>query len=214
MRSEDIAKYLLEHPEFFDEYAELLTSLEVPHPHGTHAIPLSERQVLSLRDKSRLLEGKLRELVQFGESNDVISDRVHRMSLALLAAEDAPSIVDHVQHSLREDFGVPAVALRVWGVNALAGRAQGADVSQEVRVFAGSLSGPYFSDQAMFESASWFDGTLEQPQAFVYVPLRGEHPLGLLAMGSPDPARFTPDMGTLYLTRLGELVSAALGRHV
>jgi uncharacterized protein YigA (DUF484 family) len=44
-RAEEIAKYLQEHPEFFEEYADLLTSVYVPHPHGSHAIPLSERQV-------------------------------------------------------------------------------------------------------------------------------------------------------------------------
>jgi uncharacterized protein YigA (DUF484 family) len=214
MRSEDVAKYLLEHPEFFDEYADLLTSVEVPHPHGGHAIPLSERQVLSLRDKSRVLERKLRELVQFGESNDVISDRVHRISLALLAAIDAPGLVACVRRDLREDFGVPAVALRVWAVDALAGTAEGEEVSQEVRAFAESLSGPYFSERAMFESAAWFDGGSDDLRAFVYVPLRTERPLGALAMASPDPARFTPDMGTLYLTRLGELVSMALKRYV
>jgi hypothetical protein len=213
MQSQDVAKYLLEHPEFFDEYAELLTSIEVPHPYGGHAIPLSERQVLSLRDKSRLLEGKLRELVQFGESNDVISDRVHRISLALMAAPDAPGLVACVRRNLREDFGVPAVALRVWGVEALAGTAEADDVSDEVRVFAESLSSPYFSERPMFDSAAWFDGADAELRAFVYVPLRAERPLGVLAMASPDPARFTPDMGTLYLTRLGELVSMALKRY-
>lgn len=215
MRSQDVAKYLLEHPEFFDEYAELLTSIEVPHPRGGHAIPLSERQVLSLRDKSRVLEGKLRELVQFGESNDVISDRVHRISLALMAAPDAAGLVACVHRNLREDFGVPAAALRVWGVPALAGMAQADAISEEARVFAESLSSPYFSERPMFESAAWFEGLDMELElhAFVYVPLRAERPLGVLAMASPDPARFTPDMGTLYLTRLGELLSMALMRY-
>lgn len=213
MRSQDVAKYLLEHPEFFDEYAELLTAVEVPHPRAGHAIPLSERQVLSLRDKSRVLEGKLRELVQFGETNDVISDRVHRLSLALLAAPDAPGVVASVRRILREDFGVPAAALRVWGVPALAGAAEAEALSEEARVFAESLSSPYFSERAMFESAAWFEDAGAELRAYVYVPLRTERPLGVLAMASPDPARFAPDMGTLYLTRLGELVSMALARH-
>jgi uncharacterized protein YigA (DUF484 family) len=213
MQSQDVAKYLLEHPEFFDEYAELLASVEVPHPYGGHAIPLSERQVLSLRDKSRMLEGKLRELVQFGESNDVISDRVHRMSLTLLAAADAPGLVACVRRNLREDFGVPAAALRIWGVAALDGTAEATEVSAEARVFAESLTGPYFSEGPMFDSAAWFESATAPLRAFVYVPLRAERSLGVLAMASPDPARFTPDMGTLYLTRLGELVSMALKRY-
>jgi uncharacterized protein YigA (DUF484 family) len=37
---------------------------------------------------------------------------------------------------------------------------------------------------------------------------------GLLALASEDPQRFFPEMGTLYLKRLAELISAALARHV
>ena len=32
-------------------------------------------------------------------------------------------------------------------------------------------------------------------------------------MGSEDPQRFYPEMGTIYLVQLGELVSAALKRY-
>ena len=50
-------------------------------------------------------------------------------------------------------------------------------------------------------------------RSFVYVCLRAERPFGLLVLASPDADRFTRDMGILYLTRLGELVSMALRRH-
>jgi uncharacterized protein YigA (DUF484 family) len=35
----------------------------------------------------------------------------------------------------------------------------------------------------------------------------------MLALASEDPTRFYAGMGTLYLQRLGELLSAALERH-
>lgn len=213
MQPEQVAKYLQDHPEFFDEYADLLATVYVPHPYGGHAIPLSERQVLSLRDKSRMLEGKLRELVHFGETNDVISDRMHRLALALMAAGDAPALLACVNHSLHDDFGVPGVALRIWGGGAVPAPPEGEEVSQEVRVFAQSLSSPYFSDRPMFETGAWFGPVGDGLQSFVYVPLRTEQPLGVLALASQDPERFTADMGTLYLTRLGELVSMALKRY-
>ena len=52
MRQEEVAKYLKDHPEFFDDYAELLSSVQVRHPYGGRAIPLSERQVLALRERT------------------------------------------------------------------------------------------------------------------------------------------------------------------
>jgi uncharacterized protein YigA (DUF484 family) len=213
MRAEDVAKYLHDHPQFFDEYAELLSTIHVAHPYGGHAIPLAERQVLSLRERGRALEGKLRELVQFGEENDTTSDRLHRVTLALLAAEDRVALLGVLYASLREEFDIAAVAVRLWPRcgNGIDAGPENEPVSEEARVFADSLLDPYFSAQPMFESAAWFPG---QPvlASLVYVPLRAQETLGVLALGSTDATRFRPDMGTLYLMRLGELLSAALQR--
>jgi hypothetical protein len=213
-RAEEVAKYLQEHPEFFSEYADLLSSIHVPHPHGDHAIPLSERQLLSLRERSRALEGKLRELVQFGEENDLISDRVHRFALAMMGARDLTSLLQSLYHSLHEDFGVPGVALRLWWRQPGADRPEAAPIGDEARVFAESLTNPYFSDSAMFESRAWFGPMAEDFRSFVYVCLRAEQPFGVLALASTDAERFTKDMGILYLARLGELASSALRRHM
>lgn len=214
LRAEDVAKYLADHPEFFHEYSELLATVQVPHPYGSHAIPLSERQVLTLRERSRALEGKLRELVQFGEENDTISDQVHRISLALLRARDLEALLDAIEQSMHEDFQVPATALRIWGAQAGAPRPEFAPVSEEARVFAESLTDPYFGQAPLFDTATWLDAG-EAIASTVYVPLRAAGKLlGVIALGSPDAGRFTADMGTLYLVRLGELISAALERHL
>jgi len=39
-----MAHYLKQHPEFFEEYADLLATIFIPHPHGGRAIPISERK--------------------------------------------------------------------------------------------------------------------------------------------------------------------------
>jgi len=209
-----VAKFLKDHPEFFDDYAELLSTVQVQHPYGGRAIPLSERQVLALRERSRALEGKLRELVQFGEENDTTSDRVHRLSLALLAAPDLGGLIQAIDISLREDFTVPEVALRLWGVNQVDAGPEFDPVSEEARVFAEALATPYFCDRPMFESSGWFSAQAEDLRSLVYLPLRVDRPFGLLALGSPDPRRFSPDMGTLYLVRIAELISMALRRQL
>jgi uncharacterized protein YigA (DUF484 family) len=37
---------------------------------------------------------------------------------------------------------------------------------------------------------------------------------GVLVLGSRDPQRFRPDMGTVYLARLGDLLMAGVARHL
>jgi len=213
MKSEEVFYYLKEHPEFFEEYADFLSSMQIPHPHGGRAIPIAERQVLTLREKSRVLEGKLRELVQFGEENDTISERVHRITLALLAARELPGLIESLYNNLRDDFAVPAVAIRLWIDGSDEGRKEFTPITQEARVFAESLTDPYFSEHPMFDSGGWFEGGADNLSSLVYLPLRAERAFGLLVLGSDDPQRFAVDKGTLYLTRLGEIISMALRRY-
>ena len=70
---EQISDFLKLNPDFFLGHPELLAEITVPHPYSGQAISLGERQVLALRDKSRGLEIKLREFIQFAEENDAIA---------------------------------------------------------------------------------------------------------------------------------------------
>src|SRR5690554_3501847 len=111
MNPEAIAQYLRDHPEFLVEHSDVFVEVTVPHPHGGQAISLAERQLHALRDKIRLLESKLAELIRFGEENDEIGAKLHRLVLALIAAEQFPALHQAVLHSLQEDFRVPHVAM-------------------------------------------------------------------------------------------------------
>ena len=214
MKSEEVAAWLKEHPEFFEQYADALAEITLPHPHGGRAIPLAERQTLALREKNRQLEGKLREVIQFGEENDAISDKVHRIATALLASADIRGVLNAVYLNLREDFAVPHVALRVWRPNGHAGLPEFQAVSEASREFAGSLASPYCSGHAMVDTAGLFGEAGAHLRSFSYMPLRDTETFGLLALASEDARRFYPEMGTLYLKRLGELVGAAIARHL
>jgi uncharacterized protein YigA (DUF484 family) len=66
----------------------------------------------------------------------------------------------------------------------------------------------------MVDTGSWFGEASAHLRSFSYLPLREEGAFGLLALASEDPQRFFPEMGTLYLKRLAELVSAALARQL
>jgi len=214
MKAEEVAAWLKEHPEFFEEHADQLAEITIPHPHGGRAIPISERQTLTLREKSRQLEGKLRELIQFGEENDAIGEKVHRISAALLAASDIRGVLNTIHLNLREDFAVPHVALRVWRANSHADLPEFKPVSSASREFADSLSNPHCSAHAMADTAGLFGEASAHLRSYSYMALRDSETFGLLALASEDPQRFYPEMGTLYLKRLGELVGAAVTRHL
>lgn len=213
MNAEDVVRYLQDNPGFFEDYAELLAQIYIPHPHGGRAIPIAERQILTLREKSKMLEGKLAELIQFGEENDAIGEKMHRLCLALISAGDMQSMLQALYYNLREDFAVPHAAVRVWR-----GAGEGpefAPVGEELRYYVGSLEHPFCGPSADPEVASWFGEAAAQLCSVACMPLRdgGNACVGMLALASEDPTRFYPEMGTLYLKRLGELASAALQRY-
>jgi len=214
MKPQDVAGYLKEHPEFFEQYADVLAEIYIPHPHGGRAIPITERQIVTLRDKNKQLEGKLREVIQFGEENDAISEKVHRISVALLAATDIRGVLNAVYLNLREDFSMPHVVLRVWRANSHADLPEFKPVSSASREFAASLSNPHCSAHAMVDTAGLFGEASAHLRSYSYMALRDSETFGLLALASEDPQRFYPEMGTLYLKRLGELVGAAIARNL
>ena len=213
MTPDAVVSYLKQHPEFFEEHADFLATIFTPHPHGGRAISISERQILTLRDKNRQLEDKLRELLEFGEQNDAIGEKLHRLGLALSAAPDVQAVVAALHFNLREDFAVPHTALRLWLEDSQAALPESAPVSAAARDFAESLSSPHCAAHAMVDTAEWFGESAAHLRSFAYVPLKNTHAFGLIALASEDAQRFYPEMGTLYLKRLGELTASALLRN-
>jgi uncharacterized protein len=214
MNADDVAAFLQANPQFFEQYADLLAQIYVPHPHGGRTVSLSERQMLTLREKNKQLEAKLAELIAFGEENDTISEKMHRLSVGLIAAETFQAVVHLLNFHLRDDFAVPHVALRLWDKPAdIEDLPEFAAVSEELQVFAETLNRPYCGSTSGFGTASWFGEAAPHIRSQALIALRnGGGTIGMIAMGSEDVQRFYADMGTLYLERLGELVSAALAR--
>jgi uncharacterized protein YigA (DUF484 family) len=213
-RADEIAAFLQSNPQFFEDHAELISQIVIPHPHGGRAISITERQMLTLREKNRELEKKLGELLEFGEQNDAISEKMHRLSVAMIAAGTFQSVVHALEYHLREDFAVPHVTLRLWH-----NPEQGADlpeftaVGEELQVFAETLSRPYCGSTSGFETTTWFGEQAAHIRSQALIALQNAGgTIGMLALGSEDANRFYADMGTLYLERLGEFVSAALAR--
>jgi uncharacterized protein len=212
LKADEVARYLRENPVFFEQYADMLSEIHIPHPHGGRAIPLSDRQVLSLREKNKALESRLAELLQIGEENDAISEKMQRLILALLSAPDQESLLSVLYLHLREDFAVPHAAVRVWSG---AGKSPEFDrVSEDLRRYAAALAQPFCGPSGNAEAAAWFGEGASHVRSVAHMALRDKECFGMLALGSEDVLRFYPEMGTLYLKRLGDLAGAALLRFL
>jgi uncharacterized protein len=218
----DIANYLANTPAFFERHAELLSSVQLTSPHGQRAVSLQERQMEMLRDKIRGLEGKIIEMIRYGQDNVSIADRLHRWTRALMLTQEPAELPEVLVRELMHQFMIPQAGIRVWGAApayAALGFAQ--TVSDDIKLFAGSLSLPYCGVNSGFEAAQWLDDPAGA-KSMAMVPLRahsaeatdaGATPaFGMLVLASPDPTRYTADMGTEFLVRIGDIAGAALSR--
>ena len=211
----DIARFLISTPGFFERHAEALTAVRLTSPHGLRAVSLQERQMEMLRDKIKGLEHKIIEMIRASQDNEAIAERLHRFTRAILLTPNAGDLPEVIVREIKHEFMVPRAALCVWGAAdpfAALRFAQGA--SDDVRTFAASLHMPYCGANSAFEACQW----LEEPDSvasLAMIALRhGESAsaFGLLVLGSPDPTRYSADMGTEFLARLGEVASAGLAR--
>ena len=212
---DDIAGYLANTPGFFERHAELLASVQLASPHGMRAVSLQERQMEMLRERIKNLEKKIMEMIRFGQDNMAIADRLHRWTRTVMLTHDierlAPVLVSDLQHQ----FMIPQAAVRVWDVAPEHAHLPcAAEVGEDVRIFATSLVAPYCGANSGFEAASWFDDA-DSVTSLALIPLRPDRQhqaFGLLALGSPDPTRYTPDMGLDFLAQVGDIAGAALAR--
>jgi uncharacterized protein YigA (DUF484 family) len=216
-----VAQFLRADPQFFERNLNLLEEIALPDPHGGAAVSMTERQQAALREKMRLLEGKLLDLLAFGETNDAIGERMHRLTCAILETTSFASLITTVVNNLRDDFQVPHVAVRLWASAKNGDDAhlvQFATMPADFKDWANALNTPYCGHHPEMSVADWFGSAPAENgaplQSFALIPLRDGHTLGLLALASPDPQRFYPDMGTLFLQRISDMLSAALSRYV
>ena len=105
---------------------------------------------------------------------------------------------------------MPHVALRVWGKSVPADFDEAQPVDEAQRLHAGAMAAPQCGPAAGNPFVPWFGEAAEHVRSVALVPLGQTAVFGLLALGSEDAKRFYPEMGTLYLRRIGELCAAGV----
>lgn len=209
-----VSDYLSHHPEYFEHHTDVLMRLKVPHPSG-HAVSLIERQVEVLRQQHRQMERKLVDLIEVARGNDTLIERIHRLAVALLENQTLADRLYTVQDELRNRFGADEVSLFLIGTppGADAGPARwfapGSAGLQQLHEFT-ETGKPHVGRLRVPQLEFLFGEQAEHIASAATAPLAERGKLGLLALGSHTAERFGPTLGTAFLARIGELVTAAI----
>lgn len=211
----EVAAWLRRHPRFLQQFPDLALSLVVPREEGP-AASLASYQLDVLRDKNRELSRRLQELFANAQENERLAVRTHQLTLALMRQTSAADTLRAMAASLAEDFHGDLVRVVLFAA------VDGLDDAEWLQTVArdDARLAPFRDAIASGEpicgrlhpdkNALLYGARAEEVQSSVLLPLPG---VGLLAVGSRDPNRFFPGMGTLFLRMMGEALTTALARY-
>jgi uncharacterized protein YigA (DUF484 family) len=212
---EVVADYLRSNPDFLDDYPDVLEVIEINHKAGA-AVSLIERQVDQLRANNQDLERQLQRLVQVASENEQLMSRLHKLTLELMSITSRQDFFTHLGNSLLNDFN--ADILQIFLLDQDFADEAGEDVvgiqtdDPGLEQFRSHLD----KDQSICGRLSesklefLFGSKARWVQSTALVPLGEKGADGIMAIGSSDPARFYPGMGTLFLDLLADVISTRL----
>jgi uncharacterized protein YigA (DUF484 family) len=211
----EVAAWLRRHPQFLKQFPDLALSLVVPRDEGP-AASLASYQLEVLRDKNRELARRLQDLFGNAQENERLAVRTHQLTLALLKQGTAADTLRAMAATLAEDFNGDLV--RIVSYAPVAGL-EDADWLQHIPADDARLqpfrdciaAGEPLCGRLQPEKHALLYGLrAEEVQSSALLPIAG---VGLVAVGSRDPNRFFPGMGTLFLRMMGEALGVALQRY-
>jgi uncharacterized protein YigA (DUF484 family) len=216
---ETVVDHLRDNPEFFDRHPELLENLVIPHSCGG-AVSLVEYQVSVLRDQVHDLRRRMQSLVNNARDNENLSQRLHRLTLALMECNSLDDVFTTLYQALRDDFKAEFAVIRLLATpNAKGDDGLGEFLGNDTEareLFSQVLaSGRPVCGRVKPELLSFlFPEQIGEVQSSALLSLGRMERCGVLAIGSRDAQRFHPGMGTIFLRQLGDIVSHVLAPHI
>ncbi|MEM6186944.1 DUF484 family protein [Shewanella vaxholmensis] len=191
-----IREYLLDNPDFFNRYPELLLAMRLPHMERG-AISLVERRQEMLRQRVSQLEEEITSLLTMAARNEKIYQFNTELSFQLLNCADLVSLKEVLADSLKLQFNFSHVRLSsvldtdmkaIWDQRLHKGHYFGRLTQQEAKRLFGSEVG-----------------------SVALTKLSEDNPV-IFAIASQDATHFHPDMDNMLLEQLRRLLAHMLAK--
>lgn len=207
-----VEAYLRAHPDFFERHLALLDILQVPHRAGG-SVSLVERQVALLREKHRFLEQRLAELVERARDNERVGHHLHRLACTLMHADSLDAVISLTHEALRDEAKAEWVSIRLVSADSPdIHRIRVEDYAEFENLFSRGRAQCGRLPRGMLRPM--FGSDADNIGSAIMLPMlaNGERQ-GVLALGSRSSERFQSDMGTYFISHLGELLAEAIRSH-
>ncbi|KKC98660.1 hypothetical protein KY46_17120 [Photobacterium halotolerans] len=203
-----IVAFLTEHPDFFIGQPELLEQLRLPHAERG-AVSLVERQMERLRHKVAELEKQIETMMSVAADNSALFSTFARAQQQLFQTHNIYQALS-VLTALATELDL-RVSVRLFD-------SMDPDLSLSRQAFEGfrrarlNSQDMYLGRLRSAESDMLFE---QPPQLGSFIVLKlgeSERPDGILSFASRDGGHFQPDMDTLFVTQLANVLGRLI-RH-
>ncbi len=210
----EVASYLRRHSTFLKDFPDIALNLILPREQGP-TTSLASYQLEVLREHNRELTRRLHDLIDIGSDNEQLMLRVHSLTLSLMRATSLSETVHRIAAGLTEDFQTELVRLVLFRADADLPdvewliRAPGA--AADLPVFSAFLTRnePLCGRLQPEKLDVLFRAAASDVRSAVLLPITET---GMLAIGSREPNRFHPGMGTVFLKLIAEAIAVAIAR--
>ena len=214
---EQVKAYLKANPDFFKEHAELLVDLNFTHDTKGEAVSLIQRQVELLRNHLAQNRERLAELATNAKHNESLLTRFQALSIALVTAKDHNHAISILQRVICLDFGLSLVEVVVPENTWPEPMEQVISLpSEDYKEFSNSVYNiPIYLGKTpdnLREGVLNNKNELARSIAMIKISF-AEHE-GYVVIGSKDEHHFQNDMGTEFVTSIGDYLNAVLSRSL
>lgn len=216
--SRDIIAYLRRHPDFLDRHPEALRLLRAPTREiGEDVVDFQHFQIERLRRDLARVNLEHRTLIAASRGNLASQGRVHKAVIAILAAPSFEQLLQTVTTDLAVLLDVDIVTVGVESTATPAGRLSLHGIrllkAGEVDALLGPERGALLrvdgaGEAALFGAAAG----LVRSQALLRLTFGRGAPVGLLCIGTRQPGRFHPGLGTEGLSFLARALGITIAQ--
>jgi uncharacterized protein YigA (DUF484 family) len=204
----DLVSYLQQNPNIFQQHPELLELVSLSDSRGTAS--LLERQVSMMKERLNEHKSQQTEYMQVARENEQISDSFSQVICQMIGFTNLSQFATEFPSELRSTFKIDEVSFKT--AQAAARRPsdnQGYDDAVRRMVNNRAVCDNRWPSNIM---NLFFSPDIKSA---ALIPMRkadSTEPLGILALGSQHFDRYTNDLGTSHLDRLGLMSGLCLAR--
>lgn len=210
-----VAKYLKNHPCFFENYPELLLELKMTHQSGV-AISLVQKQVELLRERCAHQQKTIQNTLEIARENSDLFEAIKNLTLRLLEVRDFQTLKAYLEENLRRDFGAHAIHL------ALSKETKETTETRTLIATQHDDNTAYCCGRINHEERQHFFPNHSDVRSYAKIPLRFSSrdagdltpQTGVLLIGSQHPDNFHPSKDTLFLQFIGNMLERILPQYL